>query len=301
MQKISTVLSMETAAKIIAAPGATIESAGALTYWSLTGETDHAKLSAELIDLGIERGELPPLPSPAVAFYRAVQRQGKVQHPAFRRFVRQSKKERHTYHIVDETEDDAGLNLGVNLKVALKVGNVVHGQGDDPSGLTEQITKDYMRALVTLTHNDVSAWLTKRVNDCDCLSLRPSGGFYFIPRTSLQRWRKIVRALHQTTPFRVFEIPAMPADETVDAVVDAMLREANAEIEQVQADVQGGELGAKALTTRARRCEAMAQKVERYETLLDRRLEDISDKLEMVRAASVAAALVAEKAKNAGS
>lgn len=277
-------------AQIIATPGLDSDSTGIIVYWSmLGGECNHASLLQSLTEAGFEDPkDHPPLPTPGAAFWRAVKK-FETKH----RFARHKKG--NTYYLVDERPDDDGeLDFTRNVKLNLNAGMMVEGEGDDPENLTEAVGLEYLTQLQRLTGSEVSAWLVKQVTKRDAVGLRPTGGFYFVPRTEAESWRKIASAVHAATSFKVYEIPAMATDEAVEAVLDAVLREAAAEAEAISADLESGDLGPRATRTRAARAERMAQKVEKYEELLGQRIEDYREQLETLSAAAVQAAIAAE-------
>jgi hypothetical protein len=254
------------------------------------GDCDHRKVIDALDAAGLtDVVDRPPLPSPKVGFYRAVH-----SFEAGHRFVRKSISESLTYHLIDEREGEAGeLAFTRNVKLSLNAGLMVEGDGEDPENLTEAVTREYLQQLTRMSSADVSAWLVKQIAKQDAVPLRPSGGFYFVPKTDVPRWRALMGAMHASTSYRLYEIPAMPADETVEAILDAIIREAKQEADTIGADLRSGELGARALDSRAARAEACAAKVERYEELLGRRIEDCREQLEQLGAASVTAAMKA--------
>jgi len=288
---------MNTMNTFVVTPGLDTDSTGAIVYWSLTGGAcDYANLVGALAVHGInDPNDLPPLPTPNTAFFRAIK--GMETKHRFARFSRQAGVD--TYHLIDERERDGDLELTQNVKIQLCAGVVV-GHGDDPEGLTGQVGEAYTAALDALTAADVSGYLTSWVKKCDCVALRPTGGFYFIPNNQLSKFRQVAHALREATSFRTFEIPAMPTDDAIEAILDAIGREAVAEAEGIMAELAEGKLGPRALRTRATRCEAMAQKVERYESILGRRMDSLRDQLEDLSAASTAAAMSAEMENSAG-
>src|SRR5688572_22557400 len=153
---------MNTAAStILAAPGLDSDSTGVIAYWSMSGgDCDYATLIETLNANGFtDEDAHPPLPTPKVAFYRAV-----TSFETPHRFVRKSAKAKCTYHLIDEREDGGDLEFTKNVKLTLNAGNMVEGEGEDPGNLTEAVTAEYLKQLRKLTPSDVSGWLVKQVH-----------------------------------------------------------------------------------------------------------------------------------------
>lgn len=273
---------------IMVAPGLDPNQTGVLLYWSMRGgAAEHGTVCAALADAGFLPEHHPPLPTPKTAFARAVE-----SLTTSTRFMRRGKTP-NTFFLIDEDISD-DIELTKNIKLRLGPGGVVIGDGDDPGNLVAKVVEAYERALHQLTHRDVLLWLTKQLDRLLAVSLRPGGGFYFVPADEVLNWRKLVTALRASTAFKFYELPAMRTDDSLEAILDAITREAETEIAAVRNDLTGGRLKAKGLHTRAQRCERMCEKVERYEKILGQGLDGIRDQLGQLEAASVTAALQAE-------
>jgi hypothetical protein len=145
-----------------------------------------------------------------------------------------------------------------------------------------------------LAHSDVSAWLIDMAYKLGAVSLRESGGVYFIPRTNTSIWMKVAAAL-DAVGSSVFTIPAMKTAEAVAAITDAITAEAAALSKSIEDEMEKtGEdaLGSRALKTRVNTLEEMIAKVSTYEELIGRQLE-IRERVQRLSANVSAAALTA--------
>ena len=143
-----------------------------------------------------------------------------------------------------------------------------------------------------VTQGDIAGWLPRIVADADAVALRDTGGVYFVPRHALHHWREMVAAVRACSAHGVLGVPALAVDETIDAVMDAVVAEAEREADRTDAQVLAG-LGERALETRKRETEALEQKLGRYESILGKRLEDVRERVMRVQAGIAAAILVA--------
>jgi hypothetical protein len=123
------------------------------------------------------------------------------------------------------------------------------------------------------------------------------GGIYFVPRFNLKTWERMVAVIRECSSSVVSFIPAMPTDEALDAITDAISQETVAMMDAVEADITGGNLGERALKNRAKLAEDCERKVSQYEALLGRKLTDINGKLESLRERVNQAILSAEAAE----
>ncbi|GAF81743.1 unnamed protein product, partial [marine sediment metagenome] len=151
------------------------------------------------------------------------------------------------------------------------------------------------KAQCTLTNNDISAWLTKLTVQAHAVSLRDTGGIYFLTRDEMADFRVWTTTLSGCTAHRVFEVPALNSEEAIEAVLDAITRESETLLDSLTTELDNGDLGKRALRTREGRCSAMSSKLEAYAGLLGPRLDAINARLEDTRAEVVACVLAVEE------
>jgi len=273
-------------------PGVTITpdlaECGAVSYWKLKGVVDAAALAAAWSDEMLDHALLPVPPSGDTALGRAVHElAGK------RRLVRPLAK-RGDWVIVDEEI------VGTTLTYTNECRTHWDSQRSCPSvtpqnhPLASKILANFTRVQTELSSEDISAWLVRLATKMSAISLRDTGGVYFVPRKGMEFWRSVVRALQAASQHRLFKLPAMKNAEVVEAVIDAVTAEAEAEAAVMEAELakEGDDaLGARALTGRATRCEAVLAKVSTYEVLLGVKLDALRARMETLKADLATAAL----------
>jgi hypothetical protein len=262
----------------------TIAGAGALTFWTLSGEldVDGARVAFEHAGLDPERVPQPPTPSVALARASAELR-------AKNYLVRPLGKGG-GFAAVRESSHDDNLDYNVELRVKLNaIGAVTFEPTTHPrAGL---VRAAYARHLDVASSEDVGAWLCREIRRVDGVPLRESGGFYFVPPRMLDRWNKIGDALRSCSAHRLFTIPAMRTSSAVEAILAAVEGEAQSEADRIEESFVAGDLGERALGGRVDKVDAIAAKVERYEELLGTKLDSLRDRLMTLRAGLAAAAL----------
>lgn len=266
-----------------------MEEAGAIVLWHLSGEMDGEVLKAGWAMQGLDENMLPEMPSVELALRRTAN-----QYKGPHRLVR-TLPNCGGYAIVDEVVEGGKLtyrqvfdfmNSGDGISVT-----VYDEQALIDAGGVAQATNLFERTKAMLNHQDASYWLSRLVRNVDSISLRDRGGVYFVPRNRLEEWRAYVAAIRASSSHMVYEIPALRSDEAVAAIIDSLTRESEDEAIAIEAELENGDLGGRAIKTRGERCEAMSRKVASYEQLLGRGLDTLRERLERLQANVAAAAL----------
>ncbi|KKN38749.1 hypothetical protein LCGC14_0750120, partial [marine sediment metagenome] len=263
-----------------------METAGCIVWWRLSGSTDGYALRQAWEDAGLPEDLVPELPSAEKALRRAV-----IEQRERRRLVRPLEGTK-GWAVVDEAASGDDLDYSVRLKVTLnKIGHV----SIEPEGAvgSDEIKAAYQRHLAQLAQTDISTWLVRLAARVRAVALRDTGGVYFIPREQVAQWRRMAGALGAASASRVFEVPALKSDEAIEAVLDAVAREAETAAEVMEEELAKENLGERALRTRTERCGAIEEKLSTYEKLLGTSLDALHDRLEVLQAGLATAALAA--------
>lgn len=274
------------------------DTAGAITYWRV-GDLSLDALTAAWGVEGLDPKLLPPEPEPEVALRRAVTAQAEK-----RRLVRPLAR-RGAWAVVDETvvgdsthyEQIATVHFQVGAVPPIRVdrGPTVSWAAVDV--VETAIRESYEVNRSRLDHSDVSVWLVRLATRVQAVSLRDSGGVYFVPRDGTDFWTKVARAVDAAAGHKVFRIPALKASEAVEAILDAITHEAESEASAIEADLakEGDEqIGVRALKSRGDTCEAVLAKVASYERLLGVKLDTVRERIDRLSADVATARLLAE-------
>jgi hypothetical protein len=238
---------------------------------------------------GLDERYLLMLPSPRVALQRAVEslrerRQLIRQVQGGWAFVREREVGGQLdYEQVGAVRFDSLHNLVFDSETSDKTRSYVEGQ--------------FRSNLSVWSHGDIGSWITDQAVRLHGVALRPTGGVWFVPRDSAEEWRRIAAALRAASAHVIYEIPALPTKGAVEAILDAVSREAADEAQKIEEELAGGELGVRAMETRTACAEAMERKLAKYEELLGRSLSDLTGRLETIRGNIAAAILAAEADK----
>lgn len=269
------------------------KTAGLISYWRMSGAVKLDALASAWRANGFGEKLLPKPPTDEVALGRAVREQaGK------RRLVRPLVR-RGAWAIVDETVAQDKLEYTEVMRITHEesgprmdgLSSLLANNGQQL--LANSILNAFYRNQNELAPEDISAWLIKLANANAAVTLRDTGGIYFVPRPAVPFWRSVSAVLESVSAHKVFKIPAMTNSEAVEAITEAVAAEAEKAVATMTAELTGEtQLGAKALKTRAAECTALLAKVAQYERLLDVQLPKVVATIAGLQASVAAASLM---------
>lgn len=266
---------------------------GAIVFWRLSGLVNYPAFVSAWIGAGRDPDELPPAPTSAVAL-RAALTDLEGPHTLAR-----AMPTRGEWAVVDERVVGGQLEYTTALTVC------VHPNGsirttyaeDDDSGRSEKLIAAYKHFSRHLSPAMMGSWLVAQVEKCGGVRLKDTGGVYFIPRWRLAAWQRLATAVMGVSSHEMLEIPAMSSAEATAAVTAALVAESAAALDSVQAQIDGGALGSRALETRVWECGLVAAKLRTYEVNLGIQLESLRDRAEALQVQISVAVLAAEGKK----
>lgn len=278
-----------------------LETAGAITYWSLEGEVELEGLRQALEIEGLTGSLLPT----GVTMQEALARGARASCVDNRQLIRPLAKG--AWAFIQETvtpgTDElvhAQLLTGRVTTVELPDGEkeprydvrIAAGaeRSEQLDALADQILLEAERQRGLLSANDVSWWLVYVAKQLHAVGLRERGGVYFVPRDVLPTWRKIARVLADETGHKVFEIPAVKTDEAVEAILTAVRAHVRTRFAEAE-EYLNGKVSNKGLNALERSLEETDGYVGHYVDLLGTALPELAEKLESIKGALVAARL----------
>lgn len=269
--------------------------AGAVSYWRIASDTNLVTLAAAWKKHGLAEDQLPTPPKDEVALGRA------VADMVEKRVLVRPLARRGAWGIVQETVTERPgttprLDHTTLVNVFFRQGQMVveqaQGTWEQRNLYVARVDDAFNRHRNSLAHSDISSWLLGIAYKLGAVSLRDSGGVYFIPRKDIEIWNKVADAVEETGS-TIFRIPAMRTAETVAAITDALTAEAAAVAQTMEDELMAtgdDALGVRALKTRAVSATALLEKLSTYEELIGRQL-DIRQRIESLSANIVAVAL----------
>lgn len=275
-----------------------VATSGAVSYWRLSGDVKLDVLASAWRAAGLDEKLLPTAVKNEVALGRAVADQAEK-----RRLIRPLAR-RGAWAIVDETVVE-GQAPTYRTLVTVRLGDTgadveaVSASDDEAYFIRTAIGGAYLQHRNKLAHHDISAWLLDIAYGLKAVSLRESGGVYFIPNAGVDMWSKVADAVTAGGAGDVFRIPAMRTAEAVAAITAAITAEAAVMAQKIEDEIMAtgdDAIGKRALKNRVKDSMALLDKLASYEELLGRQL-DIRARVEALSANVSAAVLTASESE----
>lgn len=251
------------------------EIAGCVTYWHLSDDSELPALTAAWAAEGLDPSWLPEPLSPVVALSRAC-----AKMRTSRTLVR--KHPESGWLIVRERDarTDAGeatLDYEVGLHAYLAKGTFGEPTlafaapatlpADERATYEAEIRSAYEHNLSTLDHHTISAWLIGLTSTLGAVALRETGGLYFVPRTNVETWHRIKRAVRSVTHHVIYALPAVRSADTIESALGALTGEIEKSLQEIENELTSG-IGSRAKQSRLRTLDAARDKAASYGRLL---------------------------------
>lgn len=260
------------------------QTAGTITYWTLDGEVSIAALAQSWSARGLNPDNLPDESSDERCLALA------IRSLATKRLLARPLGGDKGWALVEEKVEGDDLDYSTGLKARIGEAGLETFPPWHP--MATQLRDAYDHQKTVHDSGTISSWLAHLARKHDAVGLRDTGGVYFVPRSRTEAWRKCADALEDISRTKIYEIPAMRSDEAVQAILDSVIREAEAEAADIESHV--GDYGPRGLGNCERRCEEMLSKIAGYEDLLGKSLSTITAQIETLKGQLMAAKLAAQ-------
>ncbi len=272
----------------------TIRPVGAVVYWGCS-TTDREKLSEKAERCGF--GDLVPNKrTPESALFNAL-KDGVPDAGVTRDYLIQPLKSRNQkgFEVVEVHKGTERNSYSALFSARVHSDTVKFSEGlwdyATIDGNTVQDLYDQYRR--TLTGAAVGSFLVSVCQRLRGTSLRPSGGIYWIPEDSLDRWNDVTDAVESSAcdygKSEVFRLRTLLDAQSASAVISAITKEVTDQSDEILEGI--GELGEKALRTREERSRELKKKVEHYEGMLGESLGKLKTVCDIATKSAAHAAL----------
>ncbi len=140
----------------------------------------------------------------------------------------------------------------------------------------EALCETYQAELGKVPHTKLSRSLKLAVQGMNGISLRTTGGVYWIPEKFVKSWAWLTRAVESSSPSsRVYRVRTALDPSGLKAIHDRLVSEIQQECEEIERDILNGSLGKRALNGRRNRADDMTRKVKMYEKILGQSLTGV--------------------------
>jgi hypothetical protein len=250
-----------------------VDGAGALLWWALSGSIQYSRLREAWLAAGLPASDCPAAPSPALALRLAVHANAHGTLLA-RRFDG-------GWVIAQESASDADGHRQwqaapvVKVRLSDSLGSDVTIEGNAELGAV--VRAHYHAALVDWPATSVSGWLPTYVQArCDGIAMRESGGIYYVPPAAVPALQRVREVLESVSGHRLTLIQALRTEEAVEAILGSLATDTASAIE---AALEGADTPRKAKNRRDL-VAALRARLERYEDLLGAKHLELADQLD---------------------
>lgn len=253
---------------------------GKLIWWELDGFIKH-----DVLIRAWSAAQLPPelqpvLPESATALRLAMH---KVSTGNIR-----ARKVKNAWAVVTEDVDGKAYKTEQDWVVELQADDSLKFSWVSPRNMNAQdhelslsIQNWYDRFRSDFCARSISTWLTNPhnglVGQLDAVTMRERGGLYFIPKTKMVLWNKIVGLLKAHSKHSIHNIPALFTDDVVESVMSGVMRELDNTVSDVDRTFNEKELGARAIQTQLDRLADARAKAARYKKMLGANLDGLEE------------------------
>lgn len=271
------------------------EACGAIVMWSLDGSVAYDALAASWSNSGLNAQDCPEQPSP-----RATLRSVMGAFAKRNRIVRPVGEGQ--LGLVEELVVDRSAKIENGEEPlehrTLAVARILADESVEVSAKDADLAKDIVESYTTARNfvgvTEFSMWLTTMVQSrFSGVPLRPRGGVYFVPKSHLADLQALASVIETNSNHKLYRISALRTSEAVEAILDAVVREAEELVTDISEDIETSKINKRGGKTRKEALESMQKKLSDYEKLLNSRREDMHSKLEQTEA-NLAVAILAE-------
>lgn len=265
---------------------------GAVVFWSVGEHTDRNILLSGWTRQGMEKY----IPDPRPAMGALKDALGQV-YPGSDKLIRPLKeKDGFVVKLEERGKDDNSYSTIVTVKVDPKtIGEAPEIFFVPFNGQSQDVVDAFNKHLGFLRGAQVGGSLVNILDYLGGCRLRPSGAVYWLPEKSVALWRDLAESVElaaaQGCSNKVYLIRSVMDQDAIKAVRDAIIAEITTEAARIEAEINGGELGSRALENRKEEAAALRSKIADYEGLLGQGLGDLLKLAETAELSAASASL----------
>lgn len=246
-----------------------VKVAGGVTYWASTEWYSRSNLIIEWSQAGF--GGLVPAPTTPLESLKYAVRKAAGGHNFLAR-----KRAGNSMAIVREVVDGREASYHDELICyvegeEIKFDNILHP-------MVGGIHTAYYIARQRIPGKKVTSSLTTIAGRLHATTLRPRGGVYWLPESSLPAWRHIARGLKRASlsgPSQIYLLTTAMTPATANAVVDAVKRNIASRLLAIHKEMDDPKLGDRGRKTKLAEIKDLAAKADLYSELWNRSLTDL--------------------------
>ena len=124
------------------------------------------------------------------------------------------------------------------------------------------------------------------------VTLKDSGGIYWLPTEKLEIWQKVIYAFESCGSSQIYMMRTIMDDKTVRAVSDAIVDEVTKAAAEIANELRDNELGEKGVANRLERAKSLHDRVKLYEGIMDNTMKHLHDVITIAEMSAAGATAV---------
>lgn len=178
------------------------------------------------------------------------------------------------FEVVDVTRKDEANDYVVDFAAKVVDGQVVVSRGYATQAKIQQAYEVYR---ATLGGSAIGGALIEIVKKLGGVTLRDSGGIYWLPDVCLEKWEQVIGAFEAAGDNQVYLVRTIMDAKTVKAVGAAISDEITKASAELIEEITGGKCGEQAIENRLVRAKQLRGRVNEYEIILGSTLKQLHD------------------------
>jgi|GEM_PF-3487170 len=195
------------------------------------------------------------------------------------------------FEVVDVTRKDDQNDYVVDFAA-----KVIDGQVQISRGYASQakVQRAYEVYRATLGGSAIGGALIDIVKDLGGVTLRDSGGIYWLANDKLEQWEKVISAFEAAGDNQVYMVRTIMDAKTVRAVNDAIVDEVTKRSAELADEIMHGKLGEQAIDNRLQSAKALHARVREYESILGQTMQHLHQVIGIAEVAASSATAIKE-------
>lgn len=271
-----------------------VSASGTIAFWSCSGDTDFNSLLAKLQAAGLgpmapkRRSQFSALSAAAHDYADWLEATGRSVSDTEIKIVNLKQPHKNGLELrrVEKGNTKNEYEHVCSLNVVGGVVAVTEG-----TAYLNEVQMMFDKRNNSVTSEAVGASLRAIVSHLNGISLRDTGGVYWIPEDAMATWESVC-GIYEEYGHRIYGVGTLMDDGTMRVVRDFIVKEITTAASQLITEANSGELREEALENRKREAMAMRDKVLRYEGYLGEALDGLKAVTQTAETAVVTAAMM---------
>lgn len=248
--------------------------AGSAVFWTLGEQTDHKQLARAFQSAGLVKFTPEPLTN-----YAALRAVLEEQYPGHEVFAVKGATDK--FEVVKIQRGDDPSDTKNEYRLILTAQATRWGQIEANGYTDDRLTELFKARKSTVAYHVVSRVMVEIVYSLGGTTLRPSGGVYWIPNASMERWEMIAAAVEAAgAKNKVYALRTILDENSANVLRDALTQEIAREAREIESTLCDPKSGLRAARTAKDRAAGLRRKIETYETSFEISLADLRRELD---------------------